>query len=94
MNVNAKIHGQKDRQGQKDKDRDKDILYHRMNAIRILTDFNEFSRIDSDPREFTRIDSDLLRFIQFFNVNFGNQFESNSCSPLIRILLQHGFDSN
>ena len=64
------------------------------NAIRILTDFNEFSRIDSDPREFTRIDSDLLRFIQFFNVNFGNQFESNSCSPLIRILLQHGFDSN
>ena len=30
MNVNAKIQGQKDIQRQKDKYRDKDILYHRM----------------------------------------------------------------
>jgi hypothetical protein len=30
MNVNAKIRGQKDIQGQKDKYRDRDILYHRM----------------------------------------------------------------
>ena len=37
MNVNAKIPGQKDIQGQKDKYRDRDILYHRMPTLPTMT---------------------------------------------------------
>ena len=60
----------------------------------ILTNFHELTRIRANLLGLTRIDSDFLRFIQFFSVNFENQFESNPCWSKIRIKGEHEFDSN
>ena len=60
----------------------------------ILTNFHELTRIRANLLGLTRIDSDFLRFIQFFSVNFENQFESNPCCSKIRIKGEHEFDSN